>query len=349
MPKEQSPGKPTTRRYTPQEKAEAVRMVRTLARRVGDRARDGAAGRDAARVRGRVGAAVGPAGRHRRRPRARGEHRARPRRIKRARAGEPGAAAGQRDPQAGRDFLRGGARPPTQEVVAFIDANRDDVVEGAKLGVERICSVLQVAPSTYYAAKARPPSARAQRDDVLTPALTTLWEDNYRVYGARKLWKAARRAGHDVGRDQVARLMRAAGIEGVRRGPSRSSTTRPDGRSGPAPRPGEARLHRHRPEPAVGHRPHLRPDVGRRRLRLLHHRRLLPHDRRLAGRLPHAHRHGPRRPRDGPLVTRHPPRGAAVSQRRRLAVHVAAIRRAARRDRRRPLHRHGRRLATTTR
>jgi len=43
-----------------------------------------------------------------------------------------------------------------------------------------------------------------------------LWEDNYRVYGARKLWKA-RRAGHAVGRDQVARLMRAAGIEGAAR------------------------------------------------------------------------------------------------------------------------------------
>ncbi len=54
-----------------------------------------------------------------------------------------------------------------------------------------------------------------------------LWEDNYRVYGARKIWKAARRCGHDVGRDQVARLMRTAGIEGVRR-TKRVRTTRPD-------------------------------------------------------------------------------------------------------------------------
>ncbi len=54
-----------------------------------------------------------------------------------------------------------------------------------------------------------------------------LWEDNYRVYGARKVWKAARRTGLDVGRDQVARLMRAAGIEGVRRS-KRVRTTRPD-------------------------------------------------------------------------------------------------------------------------
>lgn len=65
-----------------------------------------------------------------------------------------------------------------------------------------------MAPSTYYAARSREPSARAQRDAVLRPALRALWEANYRVYGARKLWKAARRAGHDVGRDQVARLMR---------------------------------------------------------------------------------------------------------------------------------------------
>jgi putative transposase len=47
------------------------------------------------------------------------------------------------------------------------------------------------------------------RDIDLTPRLVTLWENNYRVYGARKVWKAARRDGLDVGRDQVARLMRA--------------------------------------------------------------------------------------------------------------------------------------------
>jgi putative transposase len=84
-----------------------------------------------------------------------------------------------------------------------------------------------MAPSTYYHAKTRAPSARAQRDAVLGPVLRGLWEDNYCVYGARKLWKAARRAGHDVGRDQVARLMRAAGIHGVRRG-KRVRTTKPD-------------------------------------------------------------------------------------------------------------------------
>ncbi len=84
-----------------------------------------------------------------------------------------------------------------------------------------------MAPSTYYDTKARPASQRACRDAVLGPALVKLWEDNYCVYGARKLWKAARRAGHDVGRDQVARLMRAAGICGARRG-KRVRTTKAD-------------------------------------------------------------------------------------------------------------------------
>jgi putative transposase len=109
----------------------------------------------------------------------------------------------------------------------FIDANRDDVVAGRRLGVELICSVLQVAPSSYYAVKTRQPSARDQRDEVVGRVVRQLWEDNYRVYGVRKIWKAAQRAGYDIGRDQVARLMRAAGIAGVRR-TKRVRTTKTD-------------------------------------------------------------------------------------------------------------------------
>jgi len=93
---------------------------------------------------------------------------------------------------------------------------------------------VQVAPSTYYAAKSRAPSQRACRDAVLGPALVQQWRDNYCVYGARKLWKAAHRAGHDVGRDRVARLMRGAGIEGVRRG-KRVRTTKADPGAGRHP------------------------------------------------------------------------------------------------------------------
>lgn len=111
--------------------------------------------------------------------------------------------------------------------MAFIDQNKDDVLDGRRLGVEPICRVLQVASSTYYAAKNRTPSARALRDAELIPQLVAIWEDNYRVYGVRKLWKAARRAGIVIGRDQTARLMRAAGIEGASRS-KRVRTTLPD-------------------------------------------------------------------------------------------------------------------------
>lgn len=106
-------------------------------------------------------------------------------------------------------------------MVDYIDAHRD------VYGIEPICRMLQFAPSTYYAAKTRPVSARAQRDAVTAPALRKLWTDNFRVYGARKLWKAARRAEMDVGRDQVARLMRQLDIRGVNRS-KKVRTTRPD-------------------------------------------------------------------------------------------------------------------------
>jgi putative transposase len=65
------------------------------------------------------------------------------------------------------------------------------------------------------------------RDAELGPALAEVWKTNYSVYGRRKLWKAARRAGHDVGRDQVARLMRRQGICGATREKKRF-TTKPD-------------------------------------------------------------------------------------------------------------------------
>ena len=104
-------------------------------------------------------------------------------------------------------------------MVAYIDGHRDE------FGVESICNVLPIAPSTYYASKTAEPSARAQRDLVMMPILMALFVANYRVYGARKLWIAARRAGHQIGRDQVARLMKALDIEGVTRRRKRVWTT----------------------------------------------------------------------------------------------------------------------------
>lgn len=84
-----------------------------------------------------------------------------------------------------------------------------------------------MAPSSYYAHRVRPASARALRDAWTRPLLRQLWVDNFQVYGIHKLWKAATRAGCDIGRDQVARLMKAEGIQGVRRG-KKVFSTRPD-------------------------------------------------------------------------------------------------------------------------
>jgi putative transposase len=108
-------------------------------------------------------------------------------------------------------------------MVDYIDQHR------GQFGVEPICVVLQMAPSTYYAAKRRrvEPSARARRDAVMMQVLMVLWVTNRKVYGAHKLWRAAVRAGHDIGRDQVARLMRELDIRGVSR-QRRTFTTRPD-------------------------------------------------------------------------------------------------------------------------
>jgi transposase-like protein len=78
----------------------------------------------------------------------------------------------------------------------------------------------------------RPPPGSAHRtemdDAYLANQLRSLWQDNWGVYGARKLWHAARRAGHDLGRDQVARLMRLAGIAGTVCGRHRTMTTQRD-------------------------------------------------------------------------------------------------------------------------
>lgn len=113
-------------------------------------------------------------------------------------------------------------------MVSFIDSHREI------FGIESICRELPIAPSTYHAAKTRPPSPRALRDVVMMPVLLLLWQANYRVYGAHKLWIAANNAGHGIGRDQVARLMRQLGIRGVHRRRS-VVTTRPDPKASRAP------------------------------------------------------------------------------------------------------------------
>jgi putative transposase len=104
-------------------------------------------------------------------------------------------------------------------MIAYIEANRD------RFGVEPICQVLPIAPSTYYDAKSRPPSARALRDEELKVQIRRVYEENFGVYGARKLWRQLHREGISVARCTVARLMGELGLEGVRRGKPQRTTT----------------------------------------------------------------------------------------------------------------------------
>jgi putative transposase len=96
-------------------------------------------------------------------------------------------------------------------VTRYIDQHRD------QFGVEPICRTLEVAPSTYYAARSRPPSARAVRDAELEPVIARIHAENLDVYGVRKMWRQMDREGFDVGRDRIARLMGGLGLQGATR------------------------------------------------------------------------------------------------------------------------------------
>lgn len=111
--------------------------------------------------------------------------------------------------------------------MAYIDAYR------GRFGVEPICRVLSehdmaIAPSTYWAHRAQPVSPADWDDAHMANTALDVWRANRSLYGADKLATAMRKAGHDVGRDQVARLMGILGIEGVRRGKHTTRTTRRD-------------------------------------------------------------------------------------------------------------------------
>jgi len=102
-------------------------------------------------------------------------------------------------------------------MIAFIDDHRE------AHGVEPICKVLPIAPSTYHlhAAKRADPaklSTRAKRDAALKPKIAHVFAENFAVYGARKVWRQLQREGEQVARCTVERLMRAMGLEGVIRG-----------------------------------------------------------------------------------------------------------------------------------
>jgi transposase InsO family protein len=108
-------------------------------------------------------------------------------------------------------------------MVSFIDEHR------VQYGVEPICAQLPIAPSTYYHHKAREADAtkvpvRQQRDQALVPHIQRIWDENFRVYGARKVWRQLRREGFDVARCTVERLMRQLGLQGIVRGRKRITT-----------------------------------------------------------------------------------------------------------------------------
>jgi putative transposase len=111
-------------------------------------------------------------------------------------------------------------------MVRYIDDHR------GRFGVEPICAVLPIAPSTYYEQKARQHDpkrrpVRALRDETLKPKIQRVWDENFRVYGAHKVWKQLKREGLAVARCTVERLMRSLGLRGVVRG-KKFKTTIPD-------------------------------------------------------------------------------------------------------------------------
>jgi putative transposase len=107
-------------------------------------------------------------------------------------------------------------------VSAYIETYR------ARFGVEPICRVLGVSASAYYQRKTGRRSARVVDDERMLGVIRELHLANYEAYGSRRMWKALRRAGHQIGRDRVARLMRRAGIQGAKRRTKQWKTTTPD-------------------------------------------------------------------------------------------------------------------------
>ncbi len=125
-------------------------------------------------------------------------------------------------------------------------------VDGLRWGVEPICAVLTehgtpIAASTYYDVLMREPSRQALRDEELKVDIARVHQDNYGVYGARKVWLALRREGIEVARCTVERLMRTLGLHGARRGSTRRTTIPDPAAAHPADLVGR-RFTPHRPD-----------------------------------------------------------------------------------------------------
>jgi putative transposase len=110
-------------------------------------------------------------------------------------------------------------------MIRFIDEHKERrTLGGLVWGVEPICAQLPIAPQTYYAARSRPRSARAVSDEELKPEILRVWDENYRVYGAPKIWTQLNREGIGVARCTVERLMPHLGIRGTTRGANPQTT-----------------------------------------------------------------------------------------------------------------------------
>nr|WP_181876377.1 IS3 family transposase [Escherichia coli] len=119
--------------------------------------------------------------------------------------------------QASAYFGEGGVRPPLEKMMPLLDKLRE------QYGVGPVCSELHIAPSTYYHCQQQrhhpdKRSARAQRDDWLKKEIQRVYDENYQVYGVRKVWRQLLREGIRVARCTVARLMAVMGLAGVLRG-----------------------------------------------------------------------------------------------------------------------------------
>ena len=112
-------------------------------------------------------------------------------------------------------------------MITYIDRHKD------RYGVEPICRVLPIAPSTYHAARRWPPSARRRRDEQLKIEIRRVHAEHFGVYGARKVWRQLHREGITAARCTVERLMGELHLEGVRRGKTYKTTT-PDAAARPA-------------------------------------------------------------------------------------------------------------------
>ena len=109
----------------------------------------------------------------------------------------------------------------------FVTAHRDRDTNGLRWGLEPICRALQVSPASVRSALARPLAERRVADEALKTKVLEVFEDNYRVYGCRKIRAVLARSGVYVDKDRVSRLMRELNIRGATRS-RRRYTTVPD-------------------------------------------------------------------------------------------------------------------------